>query len=100
MAFAATRKDLEIITLSEVRQWTQTSCATTYMQNLKKKRMQMDLFAKPKQTHRLGKTYGYQKGHVGEGRGGLGVWDGNVLKLGCDDGCTTINIIKFIELKK
>ena len=37
MAFAATRKDLEIITLSEVRQWTQTSCATTYMQNLKKK---------------------------------------------------------------
>ena len=31
------------------------------------------------------------------GRVGLGVWDGNVLKLGCDDGCTTINIIKFIE---
>ena len=27
------------------------------------------------------------------------VWDGNV-KLGCDDGCTTINIVKFIELKK
>ena len=26
----------------------------------------------------------------------LGVWDGNVLKLGYDDGCTTINIIKFI----
>ena len=34
------------------------------------------------------------------GRGRLGVWDGNVLKLGCDDGCTTINIIKFIALKK
>ena len=33
------------------------------------------------------------------GREGLGVWDGNVVKLGCDDGCTTINIIKFIELK-
>ena len=28
-----------------------------------------------------------------------GVGDGNV-KLGCDDGCTTINIIKFTELKK
>ena len=27
-----------------------------------------------------------------------GVGDGNV-KLGCDDGCTTINIIKFTELK-
>ena len=34
----------------------------------------------------------------GRRRGGLGVWDGNVLKLGCDDGCRTINIIKFIEL--
>ena len=30
---------------------------------------------------------------------GLGVWDGNV-KLGWDDGCTTINITKFIEFKK
>ena len=29
--------------------------------------------------------------------GCLGVWDGNVLKLGCDDSCTTINRIKFIE---
>ena len=35
---------------------------------------------------------------VGEGRGGLGVWNGSVLKLGCDDGCTTKNVIKFIEL--
>ena len=32
-------------------------------------------------------------------KSGLGVWDGNVLKLGCDDGCTTINI-KFTELKQ
>ena len=30
---------------------------------------------------------------------GLGVWDGNV-KLRCDDGCTTINIIKLMEKKK
>ena len=29
---------------------------------------------------------------------GLEVWDGNVVQLGCDDGCTTINIIKLIEL--
>ena len=27
----------------------------------------------------------------------LGVWDGNATKLGCDDRCTTINVIKFIE---
>ena len=34
----------------------------------------------------------------GEERGRLVVWDGNVLRLDCDNGCTTINI-KFIELK-
>ena len=34
-----------------------------------------------------------------EGTGVGGDRDGNVLKLGCDDGCTTINIIKLIELK-
>ena len=33
------------------------------------------------------------------GRGGL-VWDGNVLGLGCDDGRTNINTIKFTELLK
>ena len=31
---------------------------------------------------------------------GLGIWDGNVLKSCCEDGCTTVNIIKFIEFKK
>ena len=33
-------------------------------------------------------------------RDGLEVWDRKVVKLGCDDGCTTINRIKFTELKK
>ena len=37
---------------------------------------------------------------VGGGRDGQGVWDGNVAKLGCDDGYTTVNVIKFIESKK
>ena len=41
----------------------------------------------------LSKETGWQR------RDRLGVWDGNV-KLGCNDGCTTINIIKFIELKR
>ena len=31
------------------------------------------------------------------GRDGLGIWDGNVLKFGCDDGYITVSIIKFIE---
>ena len=30
---------------------------------------------------------------------GLVVLDGDVLKLGCKDGCTTINVIKLIEFK-
>ena len=34
------------------------------------------------------------------GRDRLWVWDRNVLKLGRNDGCITINIIKFIELNK
>ena len=35
----------------------------------------------------------------GVGSDRLRVWVGTVVKLGCNDGCTTINIIKFIELK-
>ena len=30
----------------------------------------------------------------------LGVWDGNAVKLGCDDQCTTTCIIKFIKKTK
>ena len=48
---------------------------------------------------RLWKTYGYQRGQVG-GEEWTGVWDGNVLKLDCDDDCATINIIKALNLKK
>ena len=40
--------------------------------------IQMNLFTKQKQTHRLGKqTYGYQRGKV-EGRDKLGVWDSHI----------------------
>ena len=46
------------------------------------------------------KNLGYQRRPVVVQRDRLGVWDGNVVKLGCDDGCTTINTIKFTELKK
>ena len=27
----------------------------------------------------------------------LKIWDGNAVKFGCDNRCTTINVIKFIE---
>jgi len=30
----------------------------------------------------------------------LRVWDGNAIKFGCHDYCTTIHVIKFIEKKK
>ena len=74
MPFAATWMNLEVMILSEVAQ-RQTSYDTTYLWNLKKKRVQMNLFAEVKQTHRLRKQiYGYQRGHVGE-RYGLGVWN-------------------------
>ena len=56
----------------------------------------MNLFVEQEQTHRL--WLPKETGCVGGS--GLGVWDGNVLKLACDDGCTTTNIIKFIEFLK
>ena len=37
---------------------------------------------------------------LGGGGMGWGVWDGNDIKLDCDDCCTTVNVMKFIELKK
>lgn len=43
------------------------------------------------------KSFLFPKG-TGSGEGWTGGWNGDVLKLGCDDGCTTI--IKFIELLK
>ena len=98
MTFAAAWMDLESITVSEVRQrvrqW-QTKVTCHHWCVEPKKRIQMNLFAEQKRVHRLWKTYRYQRGQVGRGRGGRGVWDGNVLKLGDDDGCTTINIIKI-----
>ena len=51
MPFAATGLDLEIIILSEVRRKRQISYDIAYKQNLKK--IQMNLFTKQKQTHRL-----------------------------------------------
>ena len=66
-AFAATWMDLEMITLSKVRQRkTNTMWHHSYVESLKKKMIQRNLLAKQEQAHRLQKqTYGYQRGKVG-----------------------------------
>ena len=57
----------------------------------------MNFFAEQILTHRLSKTYGFQMRQLGGCADTLRVWDGNAIKFGCDDHCTTINVIKFIE---
>ena len=53
----------------------------------------INLFVEQKQIHKLEKLLVTKVNRLCV-RGGLRVWDGSVLKLGCDDGCTSINIIK------
>ena len=45
-------------------------------------------------------TYGFQRRQFGGWGDGLGVWDGNAIKLGCDDHCTTINVMNSLNNKK
>ena len=61
----------------------------------------MNFFAEQILTQRLKKTYDYQRRQVGGegGRAGSMGWK-CCEKLGYDDRCTTINIIRFIEFKK
>ena len=40
---------------------------------------------------------GFQMRQVEGVEDALGVWEGNAIKLGCGDRCTTINVITFIE---
>ena len=47
----------------------------------------------------FGKLRAAKRGRFGW-RDGLGIRDRNILKLNCDDGCITINIIKTIYTKK
>ena len=64
------------------------------------KKDSMNFFAEQILTHRLWKTDGFQRRQVAGVGDGLGIWDGNAIKLDCDDHHTTINVIKFTELKK
>ena len=68
------------------------------MQNLKKKGYSELLCRRDANTHTLKTLWLTKETGCGE-RDGLGVWDGNTVKLGCDDCCTAVNIIKFTELK-
>ena len=46
----------------------------------------------------LKKTYGFQRRQTVWGSGDvLGVWDGNPIKLDCDDHRTTINVINSLS---
>ena len=45
------------------------------------------------------KNYGFQRRQFGGWGDELGVWNGNAIKLGCDDHCTTINVINSLSNK-
>ena len=60
----------------------------------------MNFFAEQILTHRLWKTYGWQMRQVAGWRDALRVWEGHAVKFGCNDCCTPINVIKFINKKK
>ena len=69
--------DPENIVLSEISQ-TEKDKGYMISQVESKKMIQMNLFPKQKETHRLQKqTYGYQRGKVGR-RDKLGVWDSHI----------------------
>ena len=60
----------------------------------------MNFFAEKILTHKLLKNLWFPK-ETGWGEGGwAGVWGGNAVKLDCGHRCTTVNVIKFTELKK
>ena len=60
----------------------------------------MNFFAEQILTHRLGKTYSFQRRQVGVWGEALGLWDGNAIKLDCDDQCTAVNVMHSLSNKK
>ena len=96
-AFFATWMDLETIMLSEVSHTMRHQHPMLSLTCGIWKKDTMNFFAEQILTHRLWKTYGFQMRQVGGWGDALRVWDGNAIKFGCDDCCTTIDVIKFIE---
>ena len=74
---------------------TPTSYAIIYMWNLKKGHNEL-LRRADTDSQTLKKIWFPNETWCGWGDM-LGVWDGNAIKLGCDDHCTTISVMKFIE---
>ena len=98
-AFLATWMDLELIMLSEV---SHTMRHQHQMESLTWgiwKKDRMNFFAEQILTHRLWKTYGPQRRQCGGWGDALGLWDGNPIKLDCDDHCTTRNAINSLSNK-
>ena len=60
----------------------------------------MNFFAEQILTHRLSKTYSFHSRQFGGWGDVLRVWDGNAIKFGCDDHCTSINVINSLSNKK
>ena len=60
----------------------------------------MNFFEEQILTHRLKKLWFPKETEFGGWEDALGVWDGNGIKLDCDDHSTTVNVIKFIEQKE
>ena len=96
-AFLATWMDLEIIMLSEVSHTMRHQHPMLSLTCGIWRKDTVNFFAEQILTHRLWKTYGFQRSQVGGWENVLGVWDGNPIKLDCDDHCTTINIINSLS---
>ena len=70
------------------------SYAITYMWNLKEG--YNELLGRIDTDSQTLKNLTVTKGDSLQGGGGLGVWDGNAVKLSLDDCFTTVTVIKFI----
>ena len=97
MAFLATWISLEMIMLIEVSQTMrhQHQMLSLNMWNLKKGHN--ELLCRTDNDSQTLKTYSFQKREAGGWEDALGLWDRNAIKLGCDDHCTTINVINSLS---
>ena len=55
----------------------------------------MNFFTEPLLTDF--EKHGFQRRQIGWWEDALGIWDENATKLGCDDHCTTINVVTVID---
>jgi len=96
--FAATWMDFEIIILSEVSQTMRLQHQMLSLTCGISKKDTMNFFAEQIITD-FENLNGFQKRDRFGGGGMMhwGFWDEDAIKFGCDDCCTTINVIKFIK---